>query len=132
LVSIPVSLAYVGQDLLFYTCQFHFFQGMHHKELQSKEDDIFVVGGSVSVISSPRQYIRFAHSMSRVVMKQEVEPSQVQGPTSLTTVKFLGRHEILKVLVIGPDFHQMSAPSKKCLHSSNTQIMASIFLSWIS
>jgi len=41
-------------------------------------------------------------------MKQEVESSQMQGPMSLTTVKFLGRHEILEVLVIGPDFYQMS------------------------
>jgi len=41
------------------------------------------------------------------VMKQEVKPSQMQGPASLTTVKFLGRHEILEVLVVGPDFHRM-------------------------
>jgi len=40
-------------------------------------------------------------------MKQEVESSQMQGPTSLTMVKFLGRHEILEVLVVSPDFHQM-------------------------
>jgi len=40
-------------------------------------------------------------------MKQEVKSSQMQGPTSLATVKFLGRHEILEVLVVGPDFHQM-------------------------
>jgi len=81
---------------------------MPWKELQSKEDNILVVGSSVSVISSPRQYIWFAHSISGAVMKQEVEPSQMQGPTSLTTVKFLGRHEILKVLVISPDFHWMN------------------------
>ena len=40
-------------------------------------------------------------------MKQEVESSQMQGLMSLATVKFLGRHEILEVLVVGPDFHQM-------------------------
>jgi len=38
-------------------------------------------------------------------MKQEVKSSQMQGPTSLIMVKFLGCHEILKVLVVGPDFH---------------------------
>jgi len=37
-------------------------------------------------------------------MKQEVKSSQMQGPTSLMTVKFLGHHEILEVLVVGPDF----------------------------
>jgi len=46
-------------------------------------------------------------------MKQEVEPSQMQGPASLTTVKFLGRHEILKVLVVSPDFHQMGRSFQK-------------------
>jgi len=45
--------------------------------------------------------------MSGAVIKQEVESSQMQGPTSLATVKFLGCHEILKVLVVGPDFHRM-------------------------
>jgi len=41
------------------------------------------------------------------VMKQEVESSQMQRPTSLATVKFLGHYEILEVLVVGLDFHQM-------------------------
>jgi len=107
LVSIPVPLAHVGQDFLFYTCQFHLFQGTYRKELRSKEDNVLIVGGSVSVISSPRQCIWFAYCTSGAVMKQEVKPSQMQGPASLTTVKFLGYHEILKVLVVSPDFHQM-------------------------
>jgi len=59
------------------------------------------------MISSPRQCVQFAYSTSGAVMKQEVKSSQMQGPTSLATVKFLGRHEILKVLVVGPDFHRM-------------------------
>jgi len=105
LVSVPVSFAYVGQDLLFHVCQFHSFQGTHHKELQSKEDHILIVEGSISVISSPRQYVQFAHSTSRAMIKQEVESSQIQRPTSLVMVKFLGCHEILEVLVVGPDFY---------------------------
>jgi len=51
--------------------------------------------------------------MSGVMMKQEVESSQMQEPTSLTTVKFLGCHEILEVLVVGPDFHQMGCSFQK-------------------
>jgi len=43
--------------------------------------------------------------MFQTVVKQEVEPSQMQGPTDLTMVKFLGHHEILKVLVVGPDLY---------------------------
>jgi len=59
------------------------------------------------VIGSPRQYVWFAYGTSGTVVKQEVEPSQIQGPTGLMTVKFLGRHEILKVLVVGPDLYQI-------------------------
>jgi len=104
---------YVRQDLLFYAYQFYSFQGMHHKELRSKEDNVLVVRSFISVISSSQQCVQFAHSTSRVVVKQEVEHSQIQGPTSLTMVKFLGRHEILEVLVIGPDFHRMSHSFQK-------------------
>jgi len=46
-------------------------------------------------------------------MKQEVESSQMQGPTSLAMVKFLGHHEILKVLVVSPDFHWMGRVFQK-------------------
>ena len=59
------------------------------------------------MVSSPRQCVQFAHSTSGAVMKQEVESSQMQRPTSLATVKFLGHYEILEVLVVGLDFHQM-------------------------
>jgi len=46
-------------------------------------------------------------------MKQEVESSQIQGLMSLAMVKFLGRHEILKVLVVGPDFYRMGHAFQK-------------------
>ena len=78
---------------------------MCYKELRLKEDNILIVGGSVSVISSPQQCVWFAHSMSGAVVKQEVESSQMQGPMHLTTVKFLGHHKMLEVLVVGPDFY---------------------------
>jgi len=45
--------------------------------------------------------------MSGMVVKPEVKPSQMQRPMGLTTVKFLGCHEILEVLVISPDLYQM-------------------------
>jgi len=51
--------------------------------------------------------------MSGAVMKQEVESSQMQEPTSLVTVEFLGRHEIFKVLVVSPDFHWMGHSFQK-------------------
>jgi len=47
------------------------------------------------------------------VMKQEVESSQMQEPMSLVMVKFLGCHEILEVLVVGPDFHWMGCAFQK-------------------
>jgi len=46
-------------------------------------------------------------------MKQKVEFSQMQGPMSLVTVKFLGCHEILEILVVGPDFHWMGCSFQK-------------------
>ena len=86
---------------------------MHRKELWSKEDNIVIVGGSVSIISSPQQCVQFAHSTSGAVMKQEVESSQMQEPTSLATVKFLSHHEILEVFVVSPDFHWMGRSFQK-------------------
>ena len=57
------------------------------------------------MISSPPQCIWFVHGTSGIVVKQEVEPSQMQGPISLIAVKFLGYHEKLKILVVGPDLY---------------------------
>ena len=37
----------------------------------------------------------------------EVKASQVQRPTGLATIEFLSRHEVLQVLVVHPDFHQV-------------------------
>jgi len=113
LVSIPVPFANVGQDLLFYACQFHPFQSMHHKEFRSKEDYVLIVRGSVSVIGSPQQHVWFAHGTFGMVVKQEVEPSQMQELTGLTIVKFLGRHEVLEVLVVGPDLDWVGCPFQK-------------------
>ena len=48
-----------------------------------------------------------------MVVKQEVKPSQMQGPIGLTTVKFLGCHEILEVLVVGQDLYQMGCSFQK-------------------
>ena len=42
-----------------------------------------------------------------VINEVHMQTLRPQGPASLTTVKFLGRHEILEVLVVSPDFHQM-------------------------
>jgi len=110
LVSVLVPFADVGQDLLFYACQFHPFQSAHHKEFWSERDYVLVVRGSVSVIGSSQQCIQFAHGMSRTVVKQEVEPSQMQGPTGLTIVKFLSCYKVFEVLVVSPDLYWMSRP----------------------
>jgi len=57
------------------------------------------------MIGSSRQYIWFAHGTSGMVVEQEVKPSQMQRLMGLTTVKFLGHHEILEVLVVSPDLY---------------------------
>jgi len=43
----------------------------------------------------------------------EVEASQVQRPTGLATVEFLGHHEVLQVLVVCPDFYQVLSSFQK-------------------
>jgi len=43
----------------------------------------------------------------------EVEASQVQRPPGLATVEFLSCHEVLQVLVVHPDFHQMASSFQK-------------------
>jgi len=48
-----------------------------------------------------------------MVVKQEVEPSQMQGPMGLMTVKFFDHYEILKVLVVNPDLYQMGCSFQK-------------------
>ena len=83
------------------------FKACTARNSSQRRTTFFIVGGSISMISFSRQCIQFAHGMSGAVMKQEVESSQMQGPTSLAMVKFLGHHEILKVLVVGPDFYRM-------------------------
>jgi len=113
LVSVPVPLADVGQDLLFHACQFYAFQSTHCKEFQLKKDYVLIVQGSVSVIGSPQQCVQFAHGMSGTVVEQEVEPSQMQGPMDLTMVKFLDCHEILEVLVVSPDLYWMGCSFQK-------------------
>jgi len=42
------------------------------------------------------------------VVEGEVEPGEIQGPSYLMAVKFLGNAEILEVLVISPDLYGVS------------------------
>ena len=65
------------------------------------------------MIGSLQQCIRFAHGTSGMVVKQEVEPSQMQGPMGLRMVKFLGCHEILKVFVVSLDLYQIDYSFQK-------------------
>ena len=43
----------------------------------------------------------------------EVEASQVQRPTGLATVEFLGRYKVLQVLVVRPDFYRVLSSFQK-------------------
>ena len=36
-------------------------------------------------------------------MEKEIEAGKEKGPVSLSSVEFLGRHEVLKVFVVCPD-----------------------------
>ena len=43
----------------------------------------------------------------------EVKVSQVQRPTGLAMVEFLGRYEVLQVLMVHPDFYQVLSSFQK-------------------
>src|SRR5215471_6857552 len=43
----------------------------------------------------------------------EVEASQIEGPPGLAMVQFLGRSEVLQVLMVGPNLHRMLGSLQK-------------------
>jgi len=51
------------------------------------------------------QGIRLPHRPFGAVAESEVEVDEVQGPTSLTTVEFLGHYKVLEIFVVYSNFH---------------------------
>jgi hypothetical protein len=61
------------------------------------------------MISSPRERIWFAHTLTWLIVKGEVESRQVQLLFSLASIELLGHMKILEVLVIGPDLNRVAS-----------------------
>ena len=97
------SLADVSEDVLFQASELQTFQHAHCKELQREENDVGVVVGTSSMISSVGECIWLTHCLSRLVAECEVKVGEVQGPSGLPSVELFGRHEVLQVLMVSPD-----------------------------
>jgi len=65
------------------------------------------------MIWSLGQGIRLPHRPSGAVVESEVEVDEVQGPTSLTTVEFLGHYKVLEILVVYSNFHWIGCSFKE-------------------
>ena len=68
----------VSEDVNFCTGNFNTFKGMDGKELGSEEGDIRVVTLTGTMICVLGKCIWFTHGLARLVMKLEVELSEVK------------------------------------------------------
>src|SRR5258707_7850253 len=83
------------------------------KHLQGQQGEVCIVICSSWVIHLPQQGIRSAHLPSRLVGQDEVKPGEVQGPSCLAAVQFVGLLEIRQVLMICVDLELLIRPLKE-------------------
>jgi hypothetical protein len=93
------------EQLPFLSFHLHSFQGSNHKEVGGEQGDVSVVIRAATVIHTSAESVRLTHGLSRSVVHHKVEPGHHKRPSSLPAVKLFSRHEVLKVLVISPDFY---------------------------
>ncbi|GLB36649.1 hypothetical protein LshimejAT787_0309360 [Lyophyllum shimeji] len=94
----------VSEDLVFLASSDETLQSADGEELRFEQHDVRVVGASVSVVRAARECVGLPHTMSRTVVKHEVEIGQVQGPPCLTPIELLGGQEVFEILVVRVDF----------------------------
>src|SRR5258707_6682688 len=70
---------------------------------QGQQGEICIVIHPSWVICLPQQGIRPTHLPPRLVGQDEVKPGEVQGPSCLAAVQFVGLLEIRQVLMIHMD-----------------------------
>ena len=68
----------VSEDVNFCTGDFNTFKGTDRKELGSEEGDIRVVTLTSTMICTPGKCIWSTYGLARLMMKLEVEPSEVK------------------------------------------------------
>ena len=77
-LRVLAACANVSEDVNFCTGDFNTFKGTDCKELGSEEGDIRVVTLTGTIICALGKCIWFTHGLARLVMKLEVEPSEVK------------------------------------------------------
>jgi hypothetical protein len=75
---VSAACANVSEDVNFRTGDFNTFKSTDRKEFGGEEGDIRVVALTGTMICTPGKCIRFTHGLARLVMKLEVEPSEVK------------------------------------------------------
>src|ERR1700675_3297506 len=101
--AIREGLAHVTEDGTFFTGDSDTFEGPDLEKFRTQEGDVCIVSDTGSMVCAAGEGIGLAHAPSWVVMECEVEAGQVEGPSGLAAVEFLGGPEVLKVLMVRPD-----------------------------
>src|ERR1700675_945054 len=106
--AIREGLANVMEDGAFLTGDSDTFKGMDLEKFRIQEGDVCVVCNARSVVRAAGEGVRLAHAPSWLVVEGEVEAGQVEGPSGLAAVEFLGGPEVLEVLMVRPDLKRLA------------------------
>src|ERR1700675_3525716 len=101
--TIREGLANITEDGAFFTGDSDIFEGPYLEKFRTKEGDVCIVCNVGSVVCAAGEGVRLAHTPSWLVVEGEVEAGQVERPSGLAAVEFLGGPEVLKVLMVRPD-----------------------------
>src|SRR6201991_5388650 len=82
-------------------------ESLNFEVLWLKQDNILVVILPLAMIWPPGQSIRFPREITWPMMQAKVKSRQIQGPSGLPPIEFLGSHEVLQILVVCPNFKVM-------------------------
>src|SRR6201991_2730288 len=82
-------------------------ESLNSEVLWLKQDNILVVILPLAMIWPPGQSIRFPRAFTWPMMQAKVKSRQIQGPSGLPSIEFLGSHEVFQILVVCPNFKLM-------------------------
>src|ERR1700675_411010 len=88
--TIREGLANVTEDGAFFTGDSDTFKGPDLEKFRTQEGDVCIVSDTGSVVCAAGEGIGLAHAPSWLVVEGEVEAGQVEGPSGLAAVEFLG------------------------------------------
>src|SRR6202795_4090808 len=108
--TIREGLANVTEDGAFLTGNSDTFEGTDLEKFRTQEGDVCVISDTGSVVCAAGEGVRLAHAPSWLVVEGEVEAGQVERPSGLVAVEFLGGLEVLQVLMVRPDLERLAGP----------------------